>query len=61
MATDRDRKLLEALTRLNTTIMTSSMDIAARRANPEAHIEMALMLLAEADQTLKHVLTGEAT
>lgn len=59
MVTDRDRKLLEVLTRLNTAIMTFSMNIAARRAEPEAHIEMALMLLAEADQTLKHVLTGE--
>jgi hypothetical protein len=60
MATDRDRELLEMLTRLNTAITTFSMDLVMRRVDHEAHIRMVLLLVGAADQTLKHLLTDDA-
>lgn len=45
MVTDRDRELLEILTRLNKMITTFSMDLIMRRVDREAHIMMALLLL----------------
>lgn len=60
MDTDRDREFLEVLTRLHTAIIAFSMDLAARKIDQEAYIEMTLLLLGAADQTLKHLLPDDA-